>query len=171
MMDIEAERKMFRDWKKSPDFYEYSNNEELAFINFKAGLRYGCAALAAPQQEPIGTLILGGIESCVGGDELGEIDVELHTKIVEVLQEKIVRSTDPIFLNLYIVPPAATVLSDDTRRLDFITTFGEPWMVQWEKRGNKPIRYRMLDDGEPWGTWHATARQAIDAALLAKVTP
>lgn len=67
-------------------------------------------------------------------------------------------------------PEKKPIQQDDTRRLDFITTFGEPWMVQWEKRGSKPIRYRMLEDAEPYGKWHATARQAIDAAMLGKAT-
>ena len=59
----------------------------------------------------------------------------------------------------------------DAARLDFITTFGKPWMVQWSQTGSKPIRFRMLEDGEPWGQWHPTARQAIDAAIAAAPAP
>lgn len=61
--------------------------------------------------------------------------------------------------------PGLEQQAKDAARLDFITTFGKPWMVQWAKKGNGPIRYRMIDDGEPWGKWHSTARDAIDAAM------
>jgi hypothetical protein len=63
--------------------------------------------------------------------------------------------------------PVAEKDAKDSPRLDFITTFGLPWSVQWEKRGANPVRFRMLYDGEPWGKWHPTARAAIDAATLA----
>lgn len=70
------------------------------------------------------------------------------------------------------IPPAAQAGdAADTARLDFITTFGVPWSVQWMKKGDKPVRFRMVDDGDPWGQWHPTARAAIDVAMMAKDKP
>ena len=42
------------------------------------------------------------------------------------------------------------------------------WAVTYEpRRTTWPMRYRMLNDGEPWGQWHSTPGAAIDAAMLA----
>ena len=59
------------------------------------------------------------------------------------------------------------MVSQETKRLDFITG-NHAWFCQYMKNGDKPARYRMMDDGEPCGKWHSTAREAIDAALTAK---
>jgi hypothetical protein len=56
-------------------------------------------------------------------------------------------------------------LREDGKMLDFITDFESYWSVWPEKRGNKPVTYRMRDDGEWWGKRHASAREAIRAAL------
>lgn len=53
----------------------------------------------------------------------------------------------------------------DAARLDFITGLYNPWRVDVRKNHNEPIKYRMINDGEPWGKWHLSARAAIDAAM------
>lgn len=54
-----------------------------------------------PEGEPLATLILGGIE----GDELGDNDIELHTKLIEALQDKLVRTSNPVYVPLYAAAP------------------------------------------------------------------
>ena len=82
----------------------YDNETTLrAFdLGYRAGLAQANAneqsqAQQHTNQEPLLTLILGGIE----GDEYAENDVEWHTKAVEALQEKLVRGSDAIFVPLY----------------------------------------------------------------------
>lgn len=53
-----------------------------------------------PVQEPLLTLILGGIE----GDEYGLNDVEWHEKAVDALQYKLVGGSEPVFVPLYAEP-------------------------------------------------------------------
>lgn len=53
----------------------------------------------------------------------------------------------------------------DAKRLEFVTEGS--WYVQWEIRPGKPKRYRMVEDGDAWGKWYLSAREAIDAAMLA----
>jgi hypothetical protein len=61
---------------------------------------------AAPVQEPVGALILGGVIDTNYGLEYEEWDVEWNTKAVEALQEKLVTSNG-VTLMLYTTPPAA----------------------------------------------------------------
>lgn len=69
---------------------------------------------------------------------------------------------------LFIISESVSAEAKDTQRLDFITEFGSTWHVQWERRPNKPARFRMINDGEPFGKWHPTARAAIDAAIASQ---
>ena len=68
-------------------------------------------------------------------------------------------------LPLYLHPAPANQDARDGERLDFITGLSDPWHVQARKKHGEPIKYRMINDGEPWGKWHNTARAAIDAAI------
>jgi hypothetical protein len=61
---------------------------------------------AAPVQEPVGALILGGVIDTSDGPEYEEWDVEWNTKAVEALQEKLVTSNG-VTLMLYTTPHAA----------------------------------------------------------------
>ena len=63
---------------------------------------------------------------------------------------------------LYLHPAAD---AKDAERLDFITKAESTWHVQWSKRNGGPARYRMIDDGDPWGKWYDSARAAIDDAM------
>jgi hypothetical protein len=58
------------------------------------------------QQEPVGSLILGGVIDTSDGPEYEEWDVEWNTKAVEALQEKLVTSNS-VTVMLYTTPPAA----------------------------------------------------------------
>jgi hypothetical protein len=61
------------------------------------------AALAQPAQEPIGTLNLGAMIYTSEGLEYDDWDVELSSKTIEALQERLVTS-DPVTLNIYTTP-------------------------------------------------------------------
>jgi hypothetical protein len=51
--------------------------------------------------------------------------------------------------------------NSDAERVDFLSS---GWAV--DQRGARHFRrYRMLKDGDYWGQWHLTARDAIDAAM------
>jgi hypothetical protein len=65
------------------------------------------AALAQPEQEPVGALLLGGVIQTSEGFEFEEWDVEWNNKAVDALQEKLVTS-EPVTLNLYTTPPQRT---------------------------------------------------------------
>jgi hypothetical protein len=59
----------------------------------------------------------------------------------------------------------------DAARLDFITEVESVWTVQWQQPEKMPARYRMIGNGEPWGEWYSTAREAIDAAMQSGEKP
>jgi hypothetical protein len=69
------------------------------------------AALAAPVQEPVGALILGGVIDTSDGPEYEEWDVEWNTKAVEALQEKLVTSNS-VTVMIYTTPPAQPAVPD-----------------------------------------------------------
>ena len=58
---------------------------------------------AQPAQEPIGTLNLGAMIYTSEGLEYDDWDVELSSKTIEALQERLVTS-DPVTLNIYTTP-------------------------------------------------------------------
>jgi len=63
---------------------------------------------APAQQEPVGSLILGGVIDTNNGPEYEEWDVEWNNKAIEALQEKLVTSNSvKVTLNIYTAPPAA----------------------------------------------------------------
>jgi len=64
----------------------------------------GLKDLAAPVQEPVGALILGGVIDTSDGPEYEEWDVEWNTKAVEALQEKLV-TFDSVTVMLYTTSP------------------------------------------------------------------
>jgi hypothetical protein len=68
-------------------------------------------ALAAPVQEPVGALILGGVIDTSDGPEYEEWDVEWNTKAVEALQEKLVTSNS-VTVMIYTTPPAQPAVPD-----------------------------------------------------------
>jgi hypothetical protein len=81
----------------------------------------GLKDLAAPVQEPVGALILGGVIDTSDGPEYEEWDVEWNTKAVEALQEKLVTS-DSVTVMLYTAPPAAR-----RQRVVFPTMLRKMW--------------------------------------------
>ena len=64
-----------------------------------------------------------------------------------------------------VASPEVQALRKDAERLDFLTKPESSWFVQWGKRSGKPVRFRMIDDGDVFGKWNDTARQAINAAM------
>jgi hypothetical protein len=74
-------------------------------------------ALAAPVQEPVGALLLGGVIDTSDGPEYEEWDVEWNTKAVEALQEKLVTS-NAVTLMLYTTPPAQPAVPDAIHHTD-----------------------------------------------------
>lgn len=59
----------------------------------------------------------------------------------------------------------AQALKKDAERLNFITAPDSIWSVQRCKSyGQSEYKFRMVRDGEPWGEWHPSAREAIDIA-------
>jgi len=71
-----------------------------------AGAALDATPPAAPVQEPVGALILGGVIDTSDGPEYEEWDVEWNTKAVETLQEKLVTSNG-VTLMLYTTLPVA----------------------------------------------------------------
>jgi hypothetical protein len=59
----------------------------------------------------------------------------------------------------------------DAARLDFITEVESVCTVQCQQPEKMPARYRMIGNGEPWGEWYSTAREAIDAAMQSGEKP
>lgn len=65
------------------------------------------APLSAENDEPLACLRLGGIFHGTDGDELDDNDIEMHTKAVEALQERMVQAGHADGVSVYLYARAA----------------------------------------------------------------
>ena len=84
-------------------------------------------ALAQPEQEPVGALLLGGIFQTSEGFEFEEWDIEWNHKAVESLQEKFV-TNEPVTLSLYTHPPVPTAQPEQEYKRGYADAMN--WKVQ-----------------------------------------
>jgi hypothetical protein len=108
-------------------------------------------ALAAPAQEPVGALILGGVIDTNDGPEYEEWDVEWNTKAVEALQEKLVTSNG-VTLMLYTTPPAQPapvqepVETADTLFRQFMSEANKAGITHWPTPPAAPVQEPVISN-------------------------